>query len=93
MALTVFDGGARQAWIRRARPTSAGGGLSTALTCLREVEDYLIQLRVLSKSSRRALEAARESLRLIRNQYEAGLVDYLSVSVVRPRRSTASAAR
>ena len=30
----------------------------------------------------RALEAARESLRLIRNQYEAGLVDYLSVSVV-----------
>jgi outer membrane protein TolC len=31
---------------------------------------------------RRALEAARESLRLIQNQYKAGLVDYLSVAVV-----------
>ncbi|MNI35628.1 hypothetical protein D3C73_896600 [compost metagenome] len=31
---------------------------------------------------RRALESARESLRLIQNQYQAGLVDYLSVAVV-----------
>jgi len=31
---------------------------------------------------RRALESARESLRLIQNQYKAGLVDYLSVAVV-----------
>jgi outer membrane protein TolC len=52
---------------------------------LREVEDYLIQLRVMENEQvvqRRALEAARESLRLIQNQYRAGLVDYLSVAVV-----------
>jgi outer membrane protein TolC len=52
---------------------------------LREVEDYLIQLRVMENEQvvqRRALESARESLRLIQNQYQAGLVDYLSVAVV-----------
>jgi len=56
-----------------------------ALTGLREVEDYLIQLRVMEQEQivqRRALESARESLRLIQNQYQAGLVDYLSVAVV-----------
>ncbi|WP_312543390.1 TolC family protein, partial [Achromobacter mucicolens] len=56
-----------------------------ALTGMREVEDYLIQLRVMEQEQivqRRALESARESLRLIQNQYKAGLVDYLSVAVV-----------
>ena len=51
----------------------------------RQVEDYLIQLRVMENEQtvqRRALEAARESLRLMQNQYKAGLVDYLSVAVV-----------
>ncbi|MFU2070439.1 TolC family protein, partial [Bordetella hinzii] len=57
----------------------------SVLTALREVEDYLVQLRVMAEEQqvqRRALESARESLRLTRNQYEAGLVDYLSVAVV-----------
>ena len=88
LALTVFDGGARQAKVDQARAAydaQAAAYRQAALTGLREVEDYLIQLRVLEQEQvvqGRALEAARESLRLIRNQYEAGLVDYLSVSVV-----------
>src|SRR5690606_40347684 len=54
----------------------------TVLTALREVEDYLVQLHVLGQeqiTQGRALASARESLRLTRNQYEAGLIDYLSV--------------
>src|SRR5690606_31289991 len=54
----------------------------TVLTALREVEDLLVQLHVLGQeqvTQGRALAAARESLRLTQNQYEAGLIDYLSV--------------
>ncbi len=88
LALTLFDGGARQAQVEQARASfdaQAAAYRQAALTGLREVEDYLIQLRVLENEQtvqRRALEAARESLRLIQNQYKAGLVDYLSVAVV-----------
>ncbi len=88
LALTIFDGGARQAQVEQARASydaQAAAYRQTALTGLREVEDYLIQLRVMEQEQavqRRALEAARESLRLIQNQYQAGLVDYLSVAVV-----------
>ena len=88
LALTLFDGGARQAQVEQARASydaQAAAYRQAALTGLREVEDYLIQLRVLENEQavqRRALESARESLRLIQNQYKAGLVDYLSVAVV-----------
>jgi len=46
------------------------------------VEDYLVQLRVLQQEAvvqQEALDAARESLRLIENQYRAGTVDFNSV--------------
>ncbi|WZB74439.1 efflux transporter outer membrane subunit [Achromobacter insuavis] len=88
LALTIFDGGARQAQVEQARASydaQAAAYRQAALTGLREVEDYLIQLRVMENEQtvqRRALEAARESLRLMQNQYKAGLVDYLSVAVV-----------
>lgn len=88
LALTIFDGGARQAQVEQARASydaQAAAYRQAALTGLREVEDYLIQLRVMENEQtvqRRALESARESLRLIQNQYKAGLVDYLSVAVV-----------
>lgn len=55
------------------------------LDSFREVEDYLVQLRVLEQESgvqQEALDAARESLRLIENQYRAGTVDYNSVVTV-----------
>ncbi len=85
LALTIFDGGAREAQVRQARAgydIQAAAYRQAVLTALREVEDYLVQLRVLGQeqiTQGRALAAARESLRLTRNQYEAGLIDYLSV--------------
>ncbi|WP_454668227.1 efflux transporter outer membrane subunit [Achromobacter kerstersii] len=88
LALTIFDGGARAAHVEQARASydsQAAAYRQAALVGLREVEDYLIQLRVMENEQvvqRRALESARESLRLIQNQYQAGLVDYLSVAVV-----------
>ena len=88
LALTIFDGGARAAQVEQARAaydSQAAAYRQAALVGLREVEDYLIQLRVMENEQvvqRRALESARESLRLIQNQYRAGLVDYLSVAVV-----------
>ncbi|OZI77991.1 efflux transporter outer membrane subunit [Bordetella genomosp. 12] len=88
LALTIFDGGAREAQIASARAAydaQAAAYRLSVLTALREVEDYLVQLRVMEQEQqvqRRALESARESMRLTRNQYEAGLVDYLSVAVV-----------
>ncbi|CAB3704618.1 efflux transporter outer membrane subunit [Achromobacter pestifer] len=88
LAMTIFDGGARAAQVEQARASydaQAAAYRQAALVGLREVEDYLIQLRVMENEQvvqRRALESARESLRLIQNQYKAGLVDYLSVAVV-----------
>lgn len=85
LALTLFDGGARSAALAQARATFDLQALSwrqTVLTALQEVEDLLVQLRVMGieqETQGRALEAARESLRLTQNQYEAGLIDYLSV--------------
>lgn len=85
LAMTIFDGGARQAQVEQARAgydVQVASYRLTVLTALREVEDYLVQLRVLEQeqvAQNRALESARESLRLIQNQYDAGLIDYLSV--------------
>jgi NodT family efflux transporter outer membrane factor (OMF) lipoprotein len=85
LALTIFDGGARQAQVDQARAeydAQVAGYRQTVLTALREVEDYLVQLHVLGQeqiTQGRALASARESLRLTQNQYEAGLIDYLSV--------------
>jgi NodT family efflux transporter outer membrane factor (OMF) lipoprotein len=85
LALTIFDGGARRAQVAQARAAydaQVAGYRLTVLTALREVEDFLVLLRVLGEeqiTQGRALAAARESLRLTQNQYEAGLIDYLSV--------------
>src|SRR5690606_17849884 len=85
LALTIFDGGAREAQVKEARAgydAQVASYRQTVLTALREVEDYLVQLHVLGQEQTtqgRALAAARESLRLTQNQYEAGLIDYLSV--------------
>jgi len=88
LALTLFDGGTRQAQLEQARATYDGQAAAyrrSVLTALREVEDYLVQLRVLAQEQvvqARALAASRESLRLIRNQYQEGLVDYLDVAAI-----------
>lgn len=85
LALTIFDGGAREAQVANARAgfdAQAAAYRQTVLIALKEVEDFLVQLSVMEQqqiTQGRALDAARESLRLTQNQYEAGLIDYLSV--------------
>jgi len=85
LALTLFDGGVRSAQLEKvgaAYDEQVAAYRLTVLTALQEVEDYLVQLRVLEAeqvAQDRALTSARESLRLTRNQYDAGLIDYLSV--------------
>lgn len=85
LALTIFDGGARRGQLDEARAAydeQVAAYRLTVLSALQEVEDYLVQLRVLAQEQEtqgRALAAARESLQLTQNQYDAGLIDYLSV--------------
>lgn len=88
LALSIFDGGRRQAAIEQAEAgfrAQAANYRLTVLRALQEVEDSLVQLRVLTQSQTvqaAAVAAARESLRIRRDQYEKGLVDYLSVAVL-----------
>lgn len=88
LAMLIFDGGARQAAINQAR---AGFDIQvalyrqTVLTALQEVENAMVQLRVFEQeevAQRLAVEAAQQALRLARNQYDQGLIDYLSVAVL-----------
>jgi NodT family efflux transporter outer membrane factor (OMF) lipoprotein len=85
LALAIFDGGARQAQIEQARAEYELQALAyrqRVLVALREVEDYLVQTHSLVQEQilqDRALQAAQEALQLTRNQYEAGMIDYLSV--------------
>ncbi len=88
LAATLFDGGLRNAQIDAARAAydaQAAAYRQIALGALREVEDYLMKLRVMANEQQvqaRAVAAARQSLVYTRNQYEQGLVDYLSVATV-----------
>jgi|TARA_R110000851_G_scaffold333553_1_gene516345 NodT family efflux transporter outer membrane factor (OMF) lipoprotein len=98
LAMTIFDGGAREARIEQAQAgyeAQVAAYRQTVLTALREVEDYLVDLNSLEReqqSQQRALTAARESLRLTLNQYNAGLIDYLSVVQVETTALTAERA-
>lgn len=88
MALTLLDFGSRRAEVERAEAAyeqTVANYRQTVLQSFREVEDRLVQLRVLADEAvvqREALEAAQESLRLVENQYRAGTVDFLSVAIV-----------
>lgn len=88
LALTLLDFGARRADLEAAEASydqTVANYRQTVLDSFREVEDNLVQLRVLAEEAvvqREALDAAQESLRLIENQYRAGTVDFLSVATV-----------
>lgn len=85
LAMTLLDGGARAANINYAKASyqaEVAGYRQTVLTALQEVEDAISTLGVLNreiKVQQQALAASRESLQITRNQFEAGLIDYLSV--------------
>lgn len=85
LALQLFDGGARRAELERAEAAydqTVAQYRQTVLAAFREVEDALVELSVLEREQRlqeEAVDAARESLRLVENQYRAGTVDFNSV--------------
>jgi len=88
LALTLFDGGRREAQIEQARAgfdAQAAAYRLTVLRALQEVEDALVQLTVLAQTQQvqhQAVIAANESLRMTRNQYKQGLVDYVTVALL-----------
>jgi NodT family efflux transporter outer membrane factor (OMF) lipoprotein len=85
LTLSLFDAGARRAELERSEAAydqTVAQYRQAVLDSFREVEDYLVQLRVLEQEAvfqQQALDAARESLHLIENQYRAGAVDFNSV--------------
>ena len=88
MTLPLFDGGIRSAEVDRTEAVydqTVAKYRQTVLDGFREVENYLVQLRVYEDEAavrQEALDAARDSLRLTENQYKAGVIAYLDVVVV-----------
>ncbi|GGK34127.1 efflux transporter outer membrane subunit [Pseudomonas koreensis] len=86
--LPIFDGGIRSAEVDRteaAYDQTVAKYRQTVLDGFREVENYLVQLKVYEDEAavrQEALDAARDSLRLTQNQYKAGLIAYIDVVVV-----------
>ena len=88
LAQTIFDGGARQALIDQNRALFDGSVATyrlTVLQALQQVENALVQLRVFEQEEAvqwQAVLAARQAAQLTKNQYDQGIVDYLSVAVL-----------
>ena len=82
---TIFDGGRRRATSDAslaAYDATVAGYRQTTLTAFQQVEDNLAALRILDQEAqeqRRAVESARESLRLFMNRYQGGVDNYLQV--------------
>lgn len=85
LAQTIFDGGARDAATDQAIATYDGTVATykqTVLTAFQDVEDNLAALRILEQEAAvqgEALQAARQAVTLVLNQYKAGTVSYVSV--------------
>lgn len=83
---TVLDFGATSAQVDEARAAydaSVASYRQAVLTGFQEVEDNLVELRTLQDeiaAQQHAADAAQESARVTRNQYEAGMIDYLDVA-------------
>ena len=85
LALSLFDGGQRQAAQDDARAALEVAVLNyqqTVLTLLQEVEDNLVaahQLQAQEAAQAQALQAAERNLRIAEAQYAAGTVSFLNV--------------
>ncbi len=85
---SLFDGGMRKAQdeqVRAAYDGTVAGYRQTVLNGFKEVEDNLASLRILEEEARvqdDAVKAAEQSVTIVRNQYKAGTVSYLSVIVL-----------
>ena len=85
-AMTLFDAGLRRSKVEQAEARydqQVARYRQTTLQAIGEVEDALVQLNVLAQEievQREALAASQDALKLTQNQYDAGVVDFLSVS-------------
>jgi NodT family efflux transporter outer membrane factor (OMF) lipoprotein len=85
---TVFDGGKRGALTAQARGAydeQVANYRQTVIAAFQNVEDQIAALRYLEdelERQNRAVDAARESVRITSSQYKAGIVSYLNVVVV-----------
>ena len=85
LAATLIDGGARAAQVEGARAgydNTVATYRQTVLTAFQQVEDALVQQRILAQQEqvqRAAVAAAREAERLSLNQYLIGTVPYTTV--------------
>ena len=84
-ALTLFDGGAKNAQYKQAIDNfdaSVAAYRQTVLTAFQQVEDNLAAVRIMEEQAQvqnKAVAAANEALNLTLNQYKAGTVSYLNV--------------
>ncbi len=84
---TVFDAGLRRAQARgalAAYDANVAAYRQTVLTGFQEVEDNVAALRILeqeAEAQQQAVESAGKSLEVTTNQYKAGIVSYLEVTV------------
>ncbi|MBX9947502.1 MAG: efflux transporter outer membrane subunit [Reyranella sp.] len=85
LAATLLDGGARAAQVEGARAAydaTVATYRQTVLTAFQQVEDALVQQRILVQQEqvqRAAVAAAREAERLSLNQYRIGTVPFTTV--------------
>jgi outer membrane protein TolC len=85
LALSLFDGGQRQAAkddAKAALELTALNYQQVVLSALQEVEDNLVaahQLQAQEAAQTQALQAAQRNLRITEAQYAAGTVSYLNV--------------
>jgi len=84
---TLFDGGSRRAQVDQARAVydaDVAAYHQSVLSGFQEVEDNLAAQRILlseAQAQDEAVQAAQQSLAVITNQYQAGIVSYLNVVV------------
>lgn len=85
LAGTLFDAGRRRAQVRVSEATydvTAAAYRQTVLTAFQQVEDSLVEQRVLAEEDAiiaRAVVAAQQSLDIATIQYRGGLTNYLQV--------------
>jgi NodT family efflux transporter outer membrane factor (OMF) lipoprotein len=83
---TLLDAGATSAKVDQARASwdaSVATYRQTVLSAMQEVEDKLVELNTLQgeiAAQQRATDAAQTSARVMRLQYEAGMINYLDVA-------------
>jgi NodT family efflux transporter outer membrane factor (OMF) lipoprotein len=82
---TIFDAGLRTATVHQYIATynaDLAGYRQTVLTAFQQVEDYLAQVRILSKQlllQRDAVQSAQQYLKLENGRYQTGLDPYVDV--------------